>query len=243
MCSYCGGRNIPMIAKLNAEHDAIVNSSDALEIAFRDQDAEAARMACKKLGGLLHPHTRRAQFGLFAEMEKDELFTEHVASLCAEHDQLDADLEAIVVGDLTRIPTMIALLNNHIDREENGLFPAAPAYLDDTQWDVIQRPDLMNGPEDGHPDPHPQRPAHTRTLQRQRGAAGSAATRPDQPFATWAAHRSGPKTSYRICDGGTPLSSSVDLTCRMNGSGPQVNTCTSSGSGICERSIKPCRER
>jgi len=59
------------------------------------------------------------------------------------------------VGDLTRIPTMIALLNNHIDREENGLFPAALAYLDDTQWDIIQRPELMNGPEDGHPNPHP----------------------------------------------------------------------------------------
>src|SRR5664279_3317535 len=123
MCSYCGCRNIPMIAQLNAEHDAIVNSSYALEIAYRDQDMDAARTACKELGGLLHPHTRREQDGLFAEMEKDELFTDHVASLCAEHDQLDADLEAIDAGDLTRIPTMIALLNNHIDREENGLFP------------------------------------------------------------------------------------------------------------------------
>ena len=59
MCSYCGCRNIPMIAQLNAEHEAIVNSSYALEIAFRDQDVEAARTACKELGELLHPHTRR----------------------------------------------------------------------------------------------------------------------------------------------------------------------------------------
>ena len=87
MCSYCGCRNIPMIAQLNAEHDAIVNSSYALEIAFRDQDVEAARTACKELGALLHPHTRREEDGLFAEMKKDELFTEHVASLCAEHDR------------------------------------------------------------------------------------------------------------------------------------------------------------
>ena len=43
MCSYCGCRNIPMIAKLNAEHDAIVNSTYALQIAFRDQDVESAR--------------------------------------------------------------------------------------------------------------------------------------------------------------------------------------------------------
>ena len=126
-----------MIAKLNAEHDAIVNSTYALQGAFRDQDAESAGVAGKILGGLLHPHTHREQVGLFAEMEKDELFTEHIASLCAEHDQLDAELDAITAGDLTRIPSMITLLNNHIDREENGLFP------DDEQWDLIQRPELM----------------------------------------------------------------------------------------------------
>ncbi len=87
-------------------------------------------------------------------MEKDDLFTEHVASLRAEHTELDSDLEAIVVGDLTPIPTMIALLDNHIDREENGLYPAALAYLDDTQWDTIHRPELMTGPQQGHPHPH-----------------------------------------------------------------------------------------
>ena len=32
-----------------------------------------------------------------------------------------------------------------------GLFPAALAYLDDTQWDTIHRPELMNGPEHPHP--------------------------------------------------------------------------------------------
>ena len=133
-----------MIAQLNAEHDAIVNSSYALEIAFRDQDLDAARTACKELGGLLHPHTRREENGLFAEMKKDELFTEHVASLCAEHAELDRELEAIQAGDLASIPKMLTLLNNHIDREENGLFPAALAYLDDAQWDIVHRPELMD---------------------------------------------------------------------------------------------------
>ncbi|HZM67372.1 MAG TPA: hemerythrin domain-containing protein [Nakamurella sp.] len=157
MCSYCGCRNIPMIAMLNAEHDAIVNSSYALEIAFRDRDVESARTAGKELAELLHPHTRREQVGLFAEMKQDELFTEHIASLCAEHDELDVELEAIIGGELTQIPTMLALLNNHIDREENGLFPAALAFLDDNQWDIIQRPELMDGPghEHGHPHEHP----------------------------------------------------------------------------------------
>ena len=154
MCSYCGCRNIPMIAQLNAEHDAIVNSSYALEIAFRDQDMDAARVACKELGELLHPHTRLEENGLFAEMKKDELFTGHVASLCAEHAQLDSELEAIDAGDLASIPTMLTLLNNHIDREENGLFPAALAYLDDAQWDTIHRPELIDDPRQGHSHPH-----------------------------------------------------------------------------------------
>jgi len=156
MCSYCGCRNIPMIAKLNAEHDAVVNSSYALQIAFRD-DLPAALTACTELGGLLHPHTRREQVGLFAEMKKDKLFTEHIASLCAEHDQLDGDLDAINAGDLTRIPPMLTLLKNHIDREENGLFPAALAFLDDDQWDIIQRPELMGDVHDHTHAHHPQR--------------------------------------------------------------------------------------
>ena len=133
-----------MIAKLNAEHDAIVNSTYALQVALRERDAESAKTAAKILGELLHPHTHREQVGLFAEMKKDELFTEHIASLCAEHNELDAELELISAGDLTRITAMITLLNNHIDREENGLFPAALAYLDDSQWDTIQRPELMD---------------------------------------------------------------------------------------------------
>ena len=63
------------------------------------------------------------------------------------------ELELIAAGDMTRITAMITLLNNHIDREENGLFPAALAYLDDTQWDTIQRPELMDN-NDAPQRPH-----------------------------------------------------------------------------------------
>jgi hemerythrin-like domain-containing protein len=145
-----------MIAKLNAEHDAIVNSSYALQIACREDDVTAAKTGAKILGELFHPHTEREQSGLFAEMKADEMFTDHIASLCAEHDRLDADLAAIDAGDLTRVPALITLLNKHIDREENGLFPAALAYLDDTQWDKIHRPELMGDADNGarHPLQH-----------------------------------------------------------------------------------------
>jgi hypothetical protein len=145
VCSYCGCREIPIIAQLNAEHDAIVDSTYALQIAHRAQDIAAVRLAGRGLSHLLRPHTQREQDGLFEEMAKDELFTEHIASLCGEHHELDEFLAGIELGDLTLVPAMLTLLHNHIDREENGLFPAALAYLDDDQWDVIQRPELMPG--------------------------------------------------------------------------------------------------
>ncbi len=158
MCSYCGCREIPIIAKLNAEHDAIVNSTYALQVAARNSDVDSARSAAKEIGRLLHPHTTREQDGLFAEMRKDELFTEHIGSLCAEHDALDDMLATIEGGDIDGIAGMLRLLHDHIDREENGLFPAALAYLDDSQWDIIQRPELMHDADDpsgpGHADHH-----------------------------------------------------------------------------------------
>lgn len=144
MCSYCGCRNIPMIAKLNAEHDAILNASHTLQTALREQDPDLAREGSEKVSTLLHPHTQREQLGVFAEMKLDPQFTEHIDSLCAEHDELDQLLQGIAGGRLTLIPATLTLLNNHINREENGLFPAALTFLDDEQWDRIHRPALMD---------------------------------------------------------------------------------------------------
>jgi hemerythrin-like domain-containing protein len=144
MCSYCGCRNIPMIAKLNAEHDAIVNASHRLQTALGDGDPDLAREGANEVSMLLHPHTAREELGVFAELKLDTMFTAHIESLCAEHDELDRLLEGISQGRLTLITETLTLLNNHINREENGLFPAALAYLDDEQWDRIHRPALMH---------------------------------------------------------------------------------------------------
>lgn len=135
-----------MIAMLNAEHDAIVNASHALQTALREQDPHLAREGSETVAALLHPHTQREQLGVFAEMKLDPQFTEHIESLCAEHDELDQLLGNIGRGQLTLIPATLTLLNNHINREENGLFPAALTFLEDEQWDRIHRKNLMNTP-------------------------------------------------------------------------------------------------
>lgn len=134
-----------MIAKLTREHEEIAACAYTLTAAHRDGDVEAGRAAARELGSKLHPHAQREENGVFAELKKDDLFTEHVEELCAEHDELDRHIDAIVAGDLSYVPNLVLLLKRHIDREENGLFPSALAYLSDDQWETIHSPTLMDG--------------------------------------------------------------------------------------------------
>ena len=138
MCSYCGCRNIPLIRLLTRQHEDITNHTTALRAAVRLNDLPAAAGAAQVLAELLHPHTHLEERGLFAEMRKDDMFTEHIDSLCAEHEVLDSELAAVAAGDLSRVEPLLTLLANHIDREENGLFPAALTFLDNEQWDDLQ---------------------------------------------------------------------------------------------------------
>ena len=121
MCSYCGCRNIPLIRLLTRQHEDITNHTTALRAAVRLNDLPAAAGAAQVLAELLHPHTHLEERGLFAEMRKDDMFTEHIDSLCAEHEVLDSELAAVAAGDLSRVEPLLTLLANHIDREETGL--------------------------------------------------------------------------------------------------------------------------
>jgi len=137
MCSYCGCRNIELIGRLSAQHDEIVNATSALRTAAAEQDLDAAAVACAGIARLLGPHTRLEERGLFTEMRRDDAFTAHIDALCEEHRAIDGELDAVAAGDLGRITPLIRLLRDHIDKEENGLFPAALASLENEQWDRL----------------------------------------------------------------------------------------------------------
>jgi len=132
-----------MIAKLTKEHEDIAACAYKLTAANREGDVAAGRAAAQELGNKLHPHALREENGVFAELKRDDLFTEHIEELCAEHDELDRHIDAIVAGDLSHVPMLVLLLKSHIDREENGLFPSALAYLSDDQWEAVHSPTLM----------------------------------------------------------------------------------------------------
>ena len=137
MCSYCGCRAITMIGRLSTEHVAIINATGALRRVALDGDGAAAATAVEELAALLDPHTRSEEQGLFAELRLDEDFADHVDALCAEHREIDALLARVADGDHAEVQELENLLRRHIDKEENGIFPAAAVALDGAAWDRI----------------------------------------------------------------------------------------------------------
>ena len=137
MCSYCGCRANTVIARYSAEHDEIVNAMGVLRRAASAGDRDGARVAAGDLAVLLDPHTSSEERSLFAELRRDAEFTAHVDGLCAEHREIDAALARVVEGDLAAAGMLEDILRRHIDKEENGLFPAAVIALDGPAWERV----------------------------------------------------------------------------------------------------------
>ena len=134
MCSYCGCESIEVIGRFMREHVAIINATGDLRRACATGDPARVTATATALGGLLDPHTGAEEAGLFAVLAEDDEFTHHVRSLCAEHLGLDALLDRVAGGEHALFPTLERALRDHIDREENGLFPAAAVALAGPEW-------------------------------------------------------------------------------------------------------------
>lgn len=137
MCSYCGCRAITVIGRLSTGHEAIINAAGALRRAATAHDGDV-QSAVQLLSGLLDPHTTDEERGLFAELRLDAEFADHVDVLCREHRDIDAHLTRIGAGDCQEVEALETLLRRHIDKEENGLFPAAAIALDGDAWNRIE---------------------------------------------------------------------------------------------------------
>lgn len=137
MCSYCGCESIPVVGRFMAEHTDIVNAAGRLHAAAATGDLELAREHVATVAALLHPHTGAEEIGLFTVLRQQPEFTDHVDTLCAEHSVLDALLMDIAGGNLQATSKFVGLLRRHIDKEDNGLFPAAAIALDGEEWEQV----------------------------------------------------------------------------------------------------------
>ena len=93
---------------------------------------------------LLEPHAEAEGAGLFAVLAEDAEFTEHVHGLCREHTALRG-YDRVAAGSYSLFPVFEKMLRAHIDREENGLFPAAAIAFAGLEWERVT--ELTPGPE------------------------------------------------------------------------------------------------
>ena len=137
MCSYCGCRANTVIARLSKEHEDITNAMGDLRRAAVAGSDEVVGNLAHVLAALLDPHTVIEEQCLFAELRKEEEFVAPVDGHCGEHRSIDELIAAVAAGDRTAVPVLDEALWRHIDKEENGLFPAAIIAMDGYAWECV----------------------------------------------------------------------------------------------------------
>ncbi|MGV8849825.1 MAG: hemerythrin domain-containing protein [Propionibacteriaceae bacterium] len=162
MCSYCGCDSIEVIGRFMAEHVEIINATGKLRRAVSSGDADSVASTRSAVAGLLWPHTEAEEAGLFRVMARDEVFADHIATLCGEHESLGGLLAEVIPGDDVTMARFEDALREHIHKEDNGLFPAAAVSLDGADWVEVHAatPHSHDGGEPHvHAEPHDATPA------------------------------------------------------------------------------------
>lgn len=148
MCSYCGCRAITPIGDLTAEHVTIQNLCGEVRRAVSAGDHATAAARLSELADVVHEHDAVEEQSIYPAMGRIPEFGDKVGTLFDEHDELDAVIDealATVASDgpaAVRWDPLLAVfevLLEHIQHEENGLFPAAAIALDTPDWEHAMR--------------------------------------------------------------------------------------------------------
>ncbi|WP_432117623.1 hemerythrin domain-containing protein [Streptomyces sp. bgisy032] len=143
MCEYCGCQSLASIDELTREHDEVVRLISHLRSSHRDGDVAAMARVARGIGAVLGPHTQVEEHGLFPALAAD--FPDQIAALEAEHRRIEAVL-AEAAGGATptdpawpdRLMEAMAVLRDHILKEQDGVFPAALANLGTEEWETVE---------------------------------------------------------------------------------------------------------
>jgi hemerythrin-like domain-containing protein len=155
MCEYCGCQSVPAIGELAGEHDRAVELIVLARAAHRDGDLAWMAHLAQRIADLLAPHFAVEEQGLFPALEAE--FPEQIAALRREHATLTAVLAT--AGDApswdcswaTRLLGALDLLQWHILKEQDGVFPAALATLHTADWQALDVARDRIGTKPPHP--------------------------------------------------------------------------------------------
>ncbi|MFG3127025.1 hemerythrin domain-containing protein [Streptomyces tendae] len=142
MCEYCGCQSLATIDELTREHDAVVNLIGRVRDAHRDGRITLMAELAREIAAVLVPHTEVEEGGLFPAMAHE--FPEQIAALQDEHRRIETVLSEAngpFLNDSTwprRLIDTLGLLREHILKEQDGVFPAALAFLDPEHWEAVE---------------------------------------------------------------------------------------------------------
>ena len=166
MCEYCGCRGIPSIAELMDEHTALVDQAHHIRQALSSGDAAAALSRLTGLVAHLDRHVRREEDGIFRALRDEDEFVDEIDQLEGEHrgfEKTIADLDIAMPDFGARVLRLLHDLDQHVEREDLGIFPVSAVTLGARGWSTVDRaharsPSFLQDPASGaevDPAAHP----------------------------------------------------------------------------------------
>jgi iron-sulfur cluster repair protein YtfE (RIC family) len=141
MCDHCGCRDLTPVSRLMDEHDRLRELSTHIRAHLAAGDEAAARSHFEELLVVLGPHVMKEEGVLFPMLRRSDELADHVGVLEAEHaglyDDVDELDDAAAQAWRNGVHRLLDDLSEHMYKEDFGLFPAALATLDGSDWDAM----------------------------------------------------------------------------------------------------------
>jgi hemerythrin-like domain-containing protein len=142
VCGHCGCHGVDAIRELKSEHDALVDEAEDVRRALAADDRTRAVELMKHLVDHLGSHVHREERGIFTAMREKGEFVDEVEALEGEHVHLDAGIEELDPDGPdfeAKVAALFRELEEHIEREDLGIFPASVVTLGAAGWETVEQ--------------------------------------------------------------------------------------------------------
>ncbi len=162
MCEHCGCREVEPIAELMDEHLRLMEVAGDVRRSLGAGDRRTAVAHLGVLAGYLDRHVHREEAGIFAALRDEGEFVDEVELLEKEHRTFDEQVAALDPesdGFEADVATLLRELDDHVERENLGIFPVSVVTLGATGWDTVNRaheqsPTFLRDDAGSGPDEH-----------------------------------------------------------------------------------------
>jgi hemerythrin-like domain-containing protein len=142
MCEHCGCRGVEPLAELMDEHYALLDEGVLLTEALDAHDLDRAAELFGAFAAHLDTHVHKEEDGVFAALRQQGEFVDEVDQLEREHQELGSALAKAVVSHpdfAAHLAGLLRDLEQHIERENVGIFPVSVVTLHAGGWELVER--------------------------------------------------------------------------------------------------------